>query len=353
MSVATEQTIHIAVGGVLGSALAEMVSPVLVLTDSLLLGASRADAKRHQVVRSRAWGQPPSPELYEELARTSGPTIRVLFPATPGGLLGVSHICSLAIGSEREVEARELQTKDAPLHPRGVDPAEEPYLDADVALRHSQPAARWTRLEIALAATLWRLWCRRSPVALSRFCVSGAPLHPSLANLGCFHAGFFPRIMDQGLSLSRLDELILRQLSREWSTPARMLVRTMTSGSELGAWLSHTGDLYLAARLLAWSRHSRGRIVERRRERPANPADMTRWSFRWAAGGEAVLETLPSVEAAPPVAVGGAVAYAPDHPWVSRVSTAGRPYVDRAAKLYEGPANANRACPRVRGPRGS
>jgi hypothetical protein len=51
---------------------------------------------------------------------------------------------------------------------------------------------------------------------------------------------------------------------------------------------------------------------------------MTQWSFRWRAGGEAILEALPSLGAAPPVEIGGAVTYDPDHPWVCRLSAAGR-----------------------------
>lgn len=57
----------------------------------------------------------------------------------------------------------------------------------------------------------------------------------------------FPRVSEHGLSLSRLDELILQQLSPEWQTPARVFVNAMSAGSELGAWVSHTGDQYVRA----------------------------------------------------------------------------------------------------------
>ncbi|MFT3766696.1 MAG: hypothetical protein QM820_14450 [Minicystis sp.] len=324
------QVVHVAVGGVLGAALAETTAPVIIMDDNVLLGPSRADAKRHQAARTRYWGSAPSPELAEELARGAGPPLCVTIPPTPCGILSLCQISCMAMGSGREVHVVDLGAESAGLPPQGIDPGEETYVDAAAALRHSPPAARWTTLATTLAATLWRLWCRPSPTALSRFCASGGALHPQFANLGCFHAGFFPRVTGGALGLSRIDELILRQLSREWTTPAKVFVQAMTNGSELVAWLSHTGDLHLAARLLAWSRHTRNRIVERRREHPKNPSEMTRWSFRWRPGGEAILEALPDVEVAPPVSIGGAVAYAPDPLWVGRLDAAGRPYVSRA-----------------------
>jgi hypothetical protein len=321
--------VHVAVGRLAAAALARVASPIVVADDNLLLGPSSADLKRHQALRTRYWGSSPSPELHEELARAPGPALCVDLPPTPGGLLSLCEICSAAIAREREVFVVDLGSDALGPTPPGLDPSREAYLDAEKAAEHRPPAARWSRLQTALAATLWRLWCRRSPVALSRFCASGSALHPQLADLSRHHAGFFPRVAGGGLLLSRLDELILRQLSAAWSTPAEVFVRAVSAGSELEAWLSHTGDLYLAARLLAWSRHARGLVVERRRERPASPSEMTTWSFRWRAGGEAIVAELPSLGAAPPVAIGGAVAHDPERPWVCRLDAAGNPYVSR------------------------
>src|SRR5690606_19456753 len=100
-------------------------------------------------------------------------------------------------------------------------------------------------LQTALAATLWRLWCRRSPVGFSRFCASGSSYHPQLANLGRYHAGQFPRQVGQVVTLSRVDELVLGQLSREWLTPVELFVSAIKTGSGLYAWFTHMGDLYL------------------------------------------------------------------------------------------------------------
>jgi hypothetical protein len=139
---------------------------------------------------------------------------------------------------------------------RGVDPPRAALSAGAEGLQHIPLAAPWPKLRIASAATLWRLWCRRSPVAFSIFAASVRELHPQVANLGAYHAGLFPRQSDRGLLLSRSDELVLRRLSREWVTPARIYVQASTDAPELAAWLSHTGDIYLAERLLAWSRHT-------------------------------------------------------------------------------------------------
>ena len=323
--------VHIAIGRLAGAALAEVASPVVVADDNLLLGPSRADLQRHQAARARYWGGAPSPELHEELGRTSGAMLCVELPPTPSGLLSLCQVCSAAIERGREVLVVDLGSESPGAYPQALDPAQKVHMDAPEASLHRPPAARWSQLETALAATLWRLWCRRSPVAFSRFCASGSALHPQIANLSRYHAGLFPRALGPGLLLSRLDDLILRQLSREWLTPARVFRNAMEAGLELDAWLSHTGDLHLAARLLAWSRHTRGRVVERREEHPGSPAEMTRWSFRWRAGGEAILDWLPTLGAAPPFAVGGAVAYDPERPWVGRLDIAGEPYLSRLA----------------------
>jgi hypothetical protein len=333
MMKSAHQMVYVAVGSLAGGALAKVVSPVVVADDNLLVGPSRADVTRHLAARTHYWGSAPSRDLDDDLTRASNRPVCVALPPTRNGLLSLCRVCSAALERGREVHVMDLGsgTPDSP--PRGVDPAREVCLDAERIARRLPAVVRWSSLETALAATLWRLWCRRSPAAFSRFCASASTLHPQLGNLGRYHAGFFPRVAGagQGLTLSRLDELILRQLSREWLTPTRVFVNAMTAGPELGAWLSHSGELYLAARLLAWSRHAQGRIVEGRKESPTSDSEMLAWSFRWRAGGEVILDALSGPQAAPPVAIGGAVAHDPDRPWVCRFDAAGEPYISRSS----------------------
>ncbi len=328
----TEQTVHIAIGGIAGAALQEVAGPVVVDDDNLLLGPSSPDLTRHRTLRARYWGGSPSTDLDSELSLTSGPPLCVDLPSTPGGLLSLCRICALAIENNRDVSVVALGSEATGARSPGIDPAQAVYLDEAIILQNRPPAAPWSKLQTAFAATLWRLWCRRSPVAFSRFCASGSALHPQLADLGRYHAGVFPRATAQGLLLSRVDELVLRRLSREWITPGEMFVHAATAAPELDAWLSHLGDLYLVSRLLAWSSHTRGRVVEQRGSHPASPSEMMGWAFRWHEGGEKILSALPGLEAAPKVEVGGAVAYDPERPWVSRVDASAEPYVSQGRR---------------------
>lgn len=327
----TPETIHIAVGGVLGAALAGVVSPVVVADDNLLLGPSRAHLERHRLARARYWGREASTEIHDALAAACGPPLSLALPPTPGGLLCLAQVSAAAIERGRALWVIDLPSTTPATSPSKLDPVRAPHLDMAKVLPCLPPAARYSSLQAAFAATLWRLWCRRSPTGFSRYCASGGALHPLIADLGRYHAGIFPRFDDRALMLSRLDDLILGRLSSTWSTPAQLFASAAAAGSDLHAWLTHTGDLYLAARLLAWSRHAHGRVVERREEAGSPGGEMTRWAFRWHPGGERILDGLPGLGAAPPVSIGGAVAYDPARPWARRLDSAGEPYVSRVA----------------------
>jgi hypothetical protein len=333
MSKSPPKTVHVAFGRVAGAALEEiMETAVVVVDDDVLLGPSSADSSRHRALRARYFGASPSTALEEELARSPGSALCVNVPPTPCGLLSLCRICSLALESDSRVSVVDLCPTCVETPTPGRDlPRSAFHAGADI-LRDRPPATPWSRLQVAFAATLWRLWCRRSPVAFSRFIASGHELHPQIASLGLYHAGVFPRQGDRGLLPSRFDELVLRQLSQDWVTPARIYVQSWTDAPELSAWLSHTGDSSIGERLLAWSRHTRGRIVERQRARKSQNL-MIDSSFRWHPGGSAILDALPTLDAAPPVEIGGAVAYDPDRPWVCRVDATAWPYVSRGRHL--------------------
>ncbi|MBK8259595.1 MAG: hypothetical protein IPK82_43935 [Polyangiaceae bacterium] len=322
--------IYVAIGQLAGAALEKALSPIVVVDDNLLVGPSRIDIKRHRAVRARYWGNAPSRAVDQLLARGDGEAICVVIPPTANGLLSLCRVCSKAIETGRDVHVIDLTAGTSVGAPNGIDPVREAGLDVRRIARRLPAAARWSDLQVAMAAALWRLWCRRSPVALSRFCATASAVHTPFANLGCYHAGFFPRVTDRGLSVSRIDELILRQLSREWLTPAKMYASAVASSSPLAPWLSYTGDLYLVARLLQWSEHRQGTIVERRKESPPGNSEMLAWSFRWREGAEAMVDGLQELGAAPPVTVGGAVAYDAKHPSVCSIDKTGRPYLTRA-----------------------
>ncbi|AUX29960.1 uncharacterized protein SOCE836_020550 [Sorangium cellulosum] len=330
MSYSLQGAVYVALGRIAQSELRKIVSPVVAEDDNILVGPSSAEPKRHRALRARRWGVEPSAELNKELADSDGKPICVALPPTIRGLLSFSRICASAAERGRQVFMMALEPDATLVLPQGPDPAVEAYIDVADALQRKPSVTRCSELEIALAATLWKLWCRRSPVAISRFCASGSALHPQLANLGRYHAGYFPRQTAQGLLLSRFDELLLRQLSSDWIAPVKVFSNGMRARSGLHAWLSHVGDYCVLERLLAWSRHDGGRVIECE-EHPEKASELSRWSFRWRAGGEEILERLPSLQAAAPVSLGGAVAYDADRAWVCRFDVRGTPYVTRLA----------------------
>ncbi len=323
--------LYVTIGHLAGTALRKALSPVVVADDNLLIGPSRIGIEDHRAARARYWGNAPSRQLDEHLASGPHDDLYVLLPPTGNGLLTLSRICFRAHETGRAVHVMELAAGTSLALRPGIDPIREECLDTSRIAKRLPTAVRWSSLQAAFAGALWRLWCRPSPVAFSRFCASANDLHPQLANLGRYHAGLFPRRTKGGFSLARFDELILRQLCGDWLTPATVYARAIASSPELGAWLSCTGDLYLAARLLAWATHTQGRIVERRRESSPSGSEMLAWSFRWCKGGAAILDQLPQLQLAPSVTIGGAVAYDPAQPWACRADAAGTPYLVRSA----------------------
>jgi hypothetical protein len=310
--------VHVAIGGIAGAVLEDIAAPVLVEEDNLMIGPSSADVILHRSLRARLWGRAPSAELEKELARATGPILCVHLPPTPAGLLSLCRICDLALMQSRRVSVLELEPEGPSALSAGIDPGRTIYIDEAAILRGRPPAALWSQLQLAFAAMLWRSWCHRSPVAFSTACATGSALHPQLANLGRYQAGFFPRVSAQWLLLSRFDELVLRSLSGEWVTPSQVFLQAGEAGSALSTWLAHTGDLYLGKRLFAWAVHSRGRLVEHRKGPPANAHELTASSFRLRKGSEGILAALPSLRAAPKAEIGGAVAYSAERPWVCR-----------------------------------
>jgi hypothetical protein len=321
--------VHVAIGGCAGGELRSVVSPVVAMMDDVLMGPSSTDPKRHLSLRVRYWNAPHFTDIDSEIG-TQGP-LCVYLPPTASGLLSLCRVCSIAFQQKREVFVVDLRGKRVK-RSRGIDPDQDAFIVIGNDVEHLPPPVRWSSIEVAFAATLWKLWCRRSPTAFSRFCAAGSRLHPLMSDLARLHAGFFPRLSGDCLLPARFDELLLRELSQEWLTPVKIIVNAVKADSELEKWFRHIGDLYFADRLQAWFHHTQGRIVERRQEQHPNNPEMLGWSFRWHPGGEAILEALPSLSAGPPVEIGGAVAYDPRRPWISCVDANG-PHVRKLARF--------------------
>ena len=161
--------------------------PLIICGDNVLLGRSSADPQRHRILRTRLWGAGHFDDLDQAIARAPAKTLCVGLSPQPNAVLMLGQVCAIAIARGLEVEVVELGAA-VPGSPGGVDPGRGMPVDYVALAGHLPPAARWSKLEMALAATLWRLWCRHSPVAFSRFCTMGATLHPLLADLQRYQA---------------------------------------------------------------------------------------------------------------------------------------------------------------------
>ncbi len=330
MNVPIQGAIHVAVGRVAGAALAKVASPVVADDDNLLLGPSRVDPKRHRAARVRYWGGEPSTDLNEELARSDGPPICVALPPTPGGLMSLCRICASVVERGRTVFVVDLSPETAGTFPQGPGPG----MAISTLCRgcSATQAARGPMVEARRQLSRLRsgdCGAAARPLPFLGSVHLGACSTRSWPTLGVIMPDSFPRRAGNGLLPSLFDELLPRQLSQEWLSPVKVYANALNAGSELAAWFPHTGDLYIAKRLNEWYRHTRGRIIERRNAHHPRPSEMTRWSFRWRAGSEEILDALPSVQAAPPVSIGGATAYDPDHVWVCQFDVRGTPYLSR------------------------
>lgn len=164
-------------------------------------------------------------------------------------------------------------------------------------------------------ARFWRKLTARSPILAS---TAGRPARgrEDLFAIGTYQAGFFPRLIASRPILSRVDELLFSCIEGRWSTPADVFMRSSTAGEALREWASHTGDVFIARRLQAWAEHDGGRAaMEHEPHRPERCMLEARYRLS-AAGEKLVQDGLDDIAQAPPLAVGGAVAYDPLASWV-------------------------------------
>src|SRR5580658_10769220 len=154
-------TVHVALSHILSEELRRLVSPVVTVRDNVLMGPSSTDLKRHQALRARYGTSPPSTDIASEIG-TQGPLCLYL-PPTASALLTLCRICSIAIQTKREIFVVSLGARP-PGRSRGIDPHPPIVRNVAALLRRARPV-RWSSIEVAFAATLWKLWCRRSPTA--------------------------------------------------------------------------------------------------------------------------------------------------------------------------------------------
>lgn len=160
-------------------------------------------------------------------------------------------------------------------------------------------------LETRAAAELWRTFTGSHAAT---FLHAASAVAYGGRSLRSVYGDVFPRIIDGARLLSRLDEALLRA-GETAATPGQFLA----SGSIDDAarfWAQQAGDGFISDRLDAWTHFPRGApALQSERGIPR-----LRRRYRITERGRTLLTALPRLGDAPPLQIGGLVAYDPANP---------------------------------------
>jgi hypothetical protein len=163
---------------------------------------------------------------------------------------------------------------------------------------------------------LWHRYVDADRSRFARTCARGLDGFPELSSVWAVTSNFFPRQTADGvLHLSRYDELLLRRLKKDWSTPVIIYAYGPDEWNDLGFC---TGDLFVPLRLDHWVGHGSSPAVERA-PGPRGPDHLMLSSvYRLTERGRQLRTELSELADAPRFPIGGTEAYAPEDPWVLR-----------------------------------
>jgi hypothetical protein len=293
--------------------------------DCLTTGPSRRDVLKHIRARESWFGSTEKwDDLYSKEVRWEMP---VVVWATPclNDRLNLWKTCSWL--RDRGIPCRDVLIIDLPPRPpspRAKAPRMEPfdcidsvfYQSDEALLAHLAAARPWRRERYDQAVKLWEQYVSADPRRFARRCLRGVRGFPELGPLWAFLSRFFPRLSAAGtLRLSRYDELLLRALSVEWQTPAKVFVGDVLQ--QHWEFIACVGDLTLEHRLAAWASHRASSVVERAPGPKPEDTHGPMLSHVYRLTERMQLRAgLPRLTDAPRLPVGGAEAYAPEAPWV-------------------------------------
>jgi hypothetical protein len=197
----------------------------------------------------------------------------------------------------------------------------ETYLNSRLAPALPLAAPRpVSRPALRAYAALWAAFCDDAPHRFWRLSRRSERAR-DVSDLHGWYAQHFPRREAGRLRLSRFDELLLCGLSSRWTPTERLF--TAGSRESLKDWLAlELASMVVDHRLRQWSQHAEGRILERSTKR-VGQSELFRESYRWAPGGNAILDGLDDITDAPPMYIGGVKVYDPKEPSVCRMSRDG------------------------------
>lgn len=299
---------------------------VVRASDCLIVGPSRRDALEHARARQTWWKSSEQwDRLYLPEVRWEPPVV-VWVSASIVERVNLWRTCSwlrhLGIATR---DIRILEFDAIPLSGMPMEPMPSFDCTASVAdhpdkllLERLARARPFSQARYDRAVSLWDRYTDKDPLLFITSCLHGVKGFHELAPLWRFLSCLFPRRTPEGtLRLSRLDELILTNLSGEWRTPVAVFAHESKPGVELRQLLSCIGDLFLPDRLEQWAAHGSSAAVERApgTKQPDNPmlSSVYRISERGIQLREAGLEQLTD---APSLPIAGTEAYASVAPWV-------------------------------------
>ncbi len=182
-------------------------------------------------------------------------------------------------------------------------------------------------------ALSWRKLSGRSPILSVKGARNARP-RKQLLELGSYQAGFFPRLDEDALVLSRFDELLFSCLQGRGSTAVDVFVSRAAAGEELRRkWLSLTGDIFLSLRLARWAAHNGGDAALVSEPYRADNV-MTAARYRLSDRGHVIMQHgLSEIAQGAPLPVWGAMAYDPLAPWVVADDRAGHQRIQQLGEL--------------------
>jgi hypothetical protein len=297
---------------------------VLRAYDALLVGPSRRDPREHAEARAAFWGfDDDSDELRSSHARLEPPII-VWVSSNLNDRVNLWRTCSrLRRARVPSRDALVIELGPTPWRGQGPPPQlgchgsviDHPDEELLARLGRARPLrpARYDR-----AVSLWDKYVDPNLLRFARACKRGVRGFAELASLREVLSMYLPRRTAQGtLRLSVLDEALLSLLSEgDFRTPVALFVQKSPAGEAFRELSWCTGDLIVPRRLDDWATFGSTPAVERA-VGTGSETPMTAWTYRLTSEGQRLrTQGIDHLAAAPRFPVAGAMAYAPESPWV-------------------------------------
>ncbi|MBK8253561.1 MAG: DUF1835 domain-containing protein [Polyangiaceae bacterium] len=309
-------TIHIATSDELGRLVRRALrEPVLFISDNLLVGPSRADARAHVETRPIYWALKGREQAH--FLRTSNAIVSALESRERvviwtrsdwHNMITTWAFCAWSMQVENNPPHVELIHVDAPGSKNEHAAVGQVCASTPVDIRKARTSARpLSTTRIGTLARSWRRFTASTPILGRR----GRQLSEPLIGIGIYQALFFPRLTSEKVKLSLFDELLFNCVRRGSVSALDVFMSQGPAGVQLREWVQLTGDVFLARRLDRWAQC--GALVAEPYQ-PDNVMKMAR--YKLSDMGVALLQRGLSKWGGASLWVGGAEAYRSSRQWV-------------------------------------